>query len=128
MSSIKDLTPILNVSELNDMQGAVDKIYVDDKIKDLIVKIVHATRPSSKYFNKKYDGAVMAGASPRACIWLYKIAKFKAFTSGKDFVSPEHILSIVKSVLGHRVILSYEAAIDKVDVKELVYDIASEVI
>ena len=70
----------------------------------------------------------MAGASPRACIWLYKISKFKAFLDGKDFVSPDHVMSIVKSVLGHRVLLSYEAVIDKIDVKELVYDIASEII
>jgi len=68
----------------------------------------------------------MAGASPRAAIWLYKISKFKAFLDGSDFVSPEHVLSISKAVLGHRVLLSYEAVIDKIDVKDVVYDIASE--
>jgi MoxR-like ATPase len=128
MSSIKELSPILDINQLQQMQAAVDSIYVDEKIKDLVVKIVHATRPSSRNFNKKYEGAIMAGASPRACIWLYKISKFKAFLDGKDFVSPDHVMSIVKSVLGHRVLLSYEAVIDKIDVKELVYDIASEII
>lgn len=128
MESIKDLTAILNIEQLGQIQESVASIYVDEKIKDLIVKIVHATRPGSKYFNKKYDGAIMAGASPRACIWLHKISKFKAFIDGKDFVSPDHILSIVKGVLGHRVLLSYEAAIDKVDVQDLVFDIASEII
>ena len=128
MNSIKELSPILDINQLKQIQQSVDAVYVDDKIKDLVVKIVHATRPSSKYFNKKYEGAIMAGASPRASIWLYKISKFKAFIDGKDFVSPDHVLSIVKSVLGHRVLLSYEAVIDKIDVKELVYDIASEII
>ena len=128
MNSIKELSPILDINQLKQIQQSVDAVYVDDKIKDLVVKIVHATRPSSKYFNKKYEGAIMAGASPRASIWLYKISKFKAFIDGKDFVSPDHVLSIVKSVLGHRVLLSYEAVIDKIEVKELVYDIASEII
>jgi MoxR-like ATPase len=126
MSKIGDLVATLNETDLNDMKEAVESIYVDEKIKDMIVRIVHATRPGTKYFNSKYDGLITAGASPRASIWLYKIAKFKAFMSGKDFVSPEHVLSIVKSVLGHRVLLSYEAIIDKVDINELVYDIASE--
>jgi MoxR-like ATPase len=126
MESIDSLSPILNVEKLNMMKKAVGDIYVDDKIKDLIVKIVHATRPGSKHFNKKYAEIIQAGASPRASIWLYQISKFKALMSGKDHVTPEHILSIVKSVLGHRVIMSYEAQIDKLDVKDIVFNIASE--
>lgn len=128
MSDIATLDKILNQEELLQMQKNVDEIYVDEKIKDLIVKIVHATRPGSKYFNKKYEGAILAGASPRASIWLYKISKFKAFLNGRDFVAPEHIMSIVKSVLGHRVILSYEAIIDKVDVGDVVSNIANDLL
>jgi MoxR-like ATPase len=128
MTSLNELKPILNTEFLADLKGTVDSIYVDEKIKDLIVKIVHATRPSSEHFNKKYEGLILAGASPRAAIWLFKISKFKAFLEGKDFVSPEHVMSIVKSVLGHRVLLSYEAVIDKVDVRDVVYEIASECI
>jgi MoxR-like ATPase len=94
----------------------------------MIVKIVHATRPSSDVFNKKFEGLIMAGASPRASIWLYKISKFKAALEGKDFVSPENIIDIIPHVLGHRVLLSYEAVIDKVDVNSLVKDIALEII
>lgn len=120
------LAPLLDHDSLNAMKNAVEEIYVDEKIKDLIVRITHATRPGSKYFSAKREGLIQAGASPRASIWLYKIAKFKAFMDGKDFVSPEHVLSVGKSVLGHRVILSYEAVIDKVDVNKLVADIAGE--
>lgn len=126
MESIDSLSPILNIEKLNQMKTAVDQIFVDEKIKDLIVKIVHATRPSSKVFNKKYADIIQAGASPRASIWLYKIAKFKALMAGKDHVTPEHVLSIVKPVLGHRVLLSYEAQIDKIDVKDIVFSIANE--
>jgi MoxR-like ATPase len=110
------------------MKEIVEQIYVDEKIKDMIIRIVHATRPGSKYFMKKYDGAITAGASPRASIWLYKISKFKAFMDGKDFVSPDHLLSIVPSVLGHRVIPSYEAQIDKLNTRNLVATIAANVI
>jgi len=123
-----DLRPIINQNDLFTMKEKVESIYVDEKIKDMIIRIVHATRPGSKYFLKKYDGAITAGASPRASIWLFKIAKFKAFMDGKDFVSPENILSIVPSVLGHRVIPSYEAQIDKLNTRNMVAAIAANVI
>lgn len=123
-----DLTPMINEQDLLTMKEKVESIYVDEKIKDMIIRIVHATRPGNEFFPKKYDGAVVAGASPRASIWLFKIAKFKAFMDGKDFVTPEHILSIVPSVMGHRVIASYEAQIDKINVRNLVASIAANVI
>lgn len=123
-----DLKPMINQNDLFALKEKVEAIYVDEKIKDMIIRIVHATRPGSKFFPKKYDGAITAGASPRASIWLYKIAKFKAFMDGKDFVSPDHLLSIVPSVLGHRVIPSYEAQIDKLNTRNLVATIAANVI
>ena len=48
--------------------------------------------------------------------------------AGKDFVSPEHVIGIVPSVLGHRVLLTYEAVIDKVEVKQVVREIAQEIL
>lgn len=123
-----DLKPLIDQNDLFEMKEKVESIYVDEKIKDMIIRIVHATRPGSKYFLKKYDGAITAGASPRASIWLFKIAKFKAFMEGKDFVSPDHLLSIVPSVLGHRVIPSYEAQIDKLNTRNLVATIAASVV
>lgn len=123
-----DLRPVVTEQDLFAMKEKVEGIYVDEKIKDMIIRMVHATRPGSKYFMKKYDGAIVAGASPRASIWLYKISKFKAFMDGKDFVTPEHVLSIVPSVMGHRVIASYEAQIDKLNTRNLVATIAANVV
>ena len=123
-----EIKPVLNQQDLFQLKEKVEAIYVDDKIKDMIIRMVHATRPGSKFFMKKYDGAITAGASPRASIWLYKIGKFKAFMDGKDFVTPEHILSVIPSVLGHRVIASYEAQIDKINTRNLVAAIAANVV
>jgi MoxR-like ATPase len=123
-----EMKPIINQDDLFALKEKVEMIYVDEKIKDMIIRMVHATRPGNKYFPKKYEGALIAGASPRASIWLYKIARFKAFMDGKDFVSPDHVLSIVPSVMGHRVIASYEAQIDKINTRNLVATIAANVI
>ena len=127
-SQFDDLKPLINQDDLFALKEKVEMIYVDEKMKDMIIRMVHATRPGNKFFPKKYEGTLIAGASPRASIWLYKIAKFKAFMDGKDFVSPEHVLSIVPSVMGHRVIASYEAQIDKINTRNLVATIAANVI
>ncbi|MCE3012124.1 MAG: AAA family ATPase [Proteobacteria bacterium] len=118
------LQPLLNQAELLVIKQEVEKVYVDEKIKDLIVRIVHSTRPGNRWFEKKREGLILAGASPRATIWIYKLAKFKAFIDNKNFVTPDHVLSVVSSVLGHRVIPSYEAALDKINMNSVVKEIA----
>ena len=124
----ENLIPLLSSVDLQQVKTSTEKVYVDNKIKDLIVRIVHATRPGNKYFPSEFAGIIAAGASPRACLWLYRISKFKAFLAGQDYVSPDEILSLVPEVLAHRIIISYEAAMDKINVRELVTKIAQKMI
>jgi len=127
-ANVNKMEAVLSTDDLLSVQEIVESIYVDEKVKDLIVKIVHATRPGSEYFKKEYNGVILSGASPRAVIWLYKVSKFMAFLDGKDFVSPEHVLKIVPGVLGHRLILSYEATIDNFKGADVALKIAKSLI
>lgn len=119
-----ELRPILHQQDFASVKSEVERVFVDEKIKDVIVRMVHATRPGTRWFEKKREGIIVAGASPRASIWLYKLARFRAFMEGKDFVTPEHVLSVVPAVLAHRVIPSYEAVLDKTNMRQLVKEIA----
>jgi len=125
---LDEIDPLLSTDDLLQIQEITESIYIDEKIKDLIVRIVHATRPGSEFFPKQYKEIILAGASPRACQWLYKISKFNAFIDGSDFVSPEHVLKVVPDVLGHRMILSYEATLDNVSSREVALDIAKKIV
>ena len=116
---------MLSTDDLLQVQKIVSEIYVDEKVRDFIVRTVQATRPDSVNFPKEFAGAVQAGASPRACIWLYRIGRYIAFMDGKDFVSPEHILKIIPDVIGHRMILTYEASIDNINSRDLSLKIAN---
>jgi MoxR-like ATPase len=122
------LKSVLSTDDLLSAKEHVEAIYVDDKIKDLIVKIVSATRPGNEYFVKDFKGAILAGASPRACIWLYRISRYKAFMAGRDFVSPEELLDIVPDVLGHRILMTYEANIDNLKGRDIALKIAQKVL
>ena len=127
-NSHNSLKAVLSTDDLLSVQETVENIYVDEKIKDLIVKIVHATRPSSEFFKKEYSGVILSGASPRAVIWLYRVSKYMAFMEGKEFVNPDHVLKIIPSVLGHRLILSYEAAIDNFKAPDVALKIAKSLV
>ncbi len=122
------LTPLISTDDILQMQEEVEKVYVDEKIKDLIIRIVHATRPGTKFFPKEHDGVILAGASPRASIWLYRLGKFMAYMDGKDFVSPEQIVRVVPDVLAHRVLLTYEAMVDKINTKDVVIKVAKQMV
>ena len=125
---LDSIEALLTTDSLLAIQKCVDEVYVDDKLKDLIVKIVSATRPSSEFFLKELEGGILAGASPRACIWLQRVGKFIAYMDGKDYVSPEHLMRIIPDVLGHRIIMTYEAEIDGITGRDAAIKIASKVI
>ena len=125
---IKKLKPLLTADILASMQEQVNKVYVDEKIKDYIIQIVNGTRPGGPLFLKEFDGAILSGASPRASIWLYRVSKFKAFMEGKEFVTPENVISIVQNILGHRIILSYEATVDKISGRDIALRVANAMV
>jgi MoxR-like ATPase len=127
-SKIDNLKAVISTDNILEMQEEVEKIYIDEKIKDLIVRVVHATRPGTKFFMNENDGIIMAGASPRASIWLYKLGKFMAYMAGKDFVSPDDVIKVVPDVLAHRVILTYEALVDKISARDIVTKVAKQMV
>ena len=61
-------------------------------------------------------------------MWIHKLAKLKAYLDGSEFVTPDHIFPIIPSVLGHRIILSYEAKIDKIKSEDMVLKLAQDLV
>ena len=94
-------------------------IYVDDRIKDYCVRIVHATR-RPKEFGLDAEGLLQYGASPRATMALVIAARAHAFLRGRGFVTPEDVKAIGADVLRHRLILSFEAEAENVDADDVV--------
>lgn len=119
-----EISSMLSTDDVLEIRDQVDKVYVDEKMKDLIVRIVRGTRPGDEYFSPDFEGVVQAGASPRAAIWLQKLGRFYAFLENRDYVSPDDIMRVVPSVLGHRIILTYEANIDGANGRDIALKIA----
>ena len=96
--SLVDIYSILSTDDLLEAQEKSNEVFVDEKIKQLIISICQATRPESEGFFKEFRGAILAGVSPRASLWLLRLSKYYAFIEGKDFVSPDRVFQCLRDV------------------------------
>ena len=94
---LPDLAPVTNAEELGKMQQLVTSVRVDETIRSYIVSIVHSTRENV---------GLVLGASPRAGLALYKTAQANAALQGRDFVTPDDVKELARSVLPHRLVLN----------------------
>ncbi|HXJ21609.1 MAG TPA: AAA family ATPase [Polyangia bacterium] len=100
--------------EIAEARSVVQEVYIDEKIRDYIVNIVHATREPKAYGLGELADFIGFGASPRASIYLNLAARAHAFLRHRGYVTPEDIKAIGVDVLRHRVILTYEAEAEDV--------------
>ena len=91
----------------------VNRVFIDDRVKDYIVDLIWATRRPEDY-QLGMDGLVRYGASPRATIYLTLAARAHAFIEGRGYVTPHDVKSVGPDVLRHRIIVSYEAEAEEV--------------
>jgi MoxR-like ATPase len=106
---IPEVNRIASPQEILEARQVVDKVWVDDKVRDYVVDLVRATRDPSSSGVTGLDGMIETGASPRASIYLLKAGKAHAFLQSRSYVTPHDVKSLAPDVLRHRVILTYEA-------------------
>ncbi len=118
--------PVVTPDQILKARKVVDAVYMDEKIKNYIVDLVHATRKPAEY---KIDVArlIQYGASPRATIYLTVAAKAYAFLQGRGYVTPQDVKTIGMDVLRHRVIVSYEAEAEEMTSEDVIKRIFDEV-
>jgi MoxR-like ATPase len=114
-----NIDPVLEPADLAAMRQALDRVYVDDKIKGYIVDVVHATRRPADY-GLDIAPYVQYGASPRATIFLTRAAKGQAFLDGRGYVTPQDVKSIGYDVLRHRLSVTYEAEAEDLTPEQLI--------
>jgi len=106
---IPEIRRVTSPAAILEARTVVDKVWVDDKVRDYLVDIVRATREPTSAGVPQLEGMIETGASPRASIYLLKAAKANAFLQSRSYATPHDIKSMALDILRHRVILSYEA-------------------
>jgi MoxR-like ATPase len=115
-----EVAKIAQPSEILEARKGVDQTFVDDKVRNYIVDLVHATRDPAAAGIAELDGMLEMGASPRASIYLMKAAKAHAFLQGRGYATPHDVKNIALDVLRHRVMLTYEAEAEGKTSEEIV--------
>ena len=98
----------------------IAELYVDDRVVDYIVDIVHATRTPAQAGLADLAPLIEYGASPRATIFLAQGSRAHAFLRGRTFVTPDDVKAVAPDILRHRVLTTYEAEAEEVSSDEII--------
>ncbi|HCH65111.1 MAG TPA: AAA family ATPase, partial [Deltaproteobacteria bacterium] len=87
---------------------------------DFAARLVLATHPERDEAPPIVRSAVRFGASPRAMQALIRAGRARALMAGRKHVSTDDIRAIAPLVLTHRVVLSFEAQLDRISAPDIV--------
>ncbi len=94
-----DLAEITDAAGLREMQAATETVTVDETVSRYCVRLVTATRDHND---------VLTGSSPRGSLGLVLAARGFALVRGRDYVIPEDVKAVARSVLSHRITVKPE--------------------
>ncbi|WP_430783303.1 AAA family ATPase [Actinoplanes sp. G11-F43] len=112
------LAPVVDARTLQQMQGALESVAVEDSIGRYIVALASATRE---------HGAVLVGSSPRGSLALLLLARARAAMAGRDYVVPEDVKDVAIPALAHRIVLRPEMWLRQVNPTFVVQEVLSAV-
>lgn len=117
LSTIPSSRQVCATDTILQIRKHINEIYIDERIKEYILRLVMATRKEGELHPDEADQArvseirrhILIGASPRATIFLTQAAKTLALMESRPYVIPDDVKAIAAEVLRHRLILTYEA-------------------
>jgi MoxR-like ATPase len=122
-----DIKHVATPEAILEARGRIADLYMDDRIVDYIVDIVHATREPAAAGLADLATLIEFGASPRATIALAQASRAHAFLRGRAFVTPDDVKAIAPDVLRHRVLTTFEAEAEEVTSDDIVKRVLAKV-
>ena len=93
---------------------AADQIVLPEAVARWIARIVAASHPDAAEATPEVRSYVTYGASPRAAIAMAEAARAMALLDGRPSAGFEDVRAVAGPVLNHRLILNYQARVEKV--------------
>lgn len=115
---INDVQKVADPESLIQMQGSVRNVFIHEKVRDYLLRIVARTRDSTH---------LSLGASPRASMALFRASQALAAVLGRGYVIPDDIKVLVHPVLEHRLILNPESRLRRMTQNVVLRAILEEV-
>lgn len=111
---LQTLEPVLSGDQLWQLQSIVRKVHVEPAVENYIVELVRATRSHS---------GVELGVSPRGTLALYRTSQAFAALHGRNYVIPDDVKRLARSVLAHRMIATSQARLHGRLMEQVVEDV-----
>ena len=108
---IDELEAVASPEDVVGLQEAAREIYVDGLVREYIVGLAEASRNHQD---------VALGASPRASLGMFRMARAYALVQNRDYVVPDDVQALAYGVMGHRIILSPAARMRRLQPREVV--------
>ena len=124
---IPEIQEVISCEDVIRFRELTRNIYMAEQLETYIVDLVCATRAPEAYQLDELSPLIEYGASPRATIFLALASRAQAFLSQRGYVTPEDIHAVGMDVLRHRVILSYEAEAEGIDVESIITQLFSKI-
>lgn len=105
------LSPILSVNDVTKLVEATRSVYVAPSIKNYAVEIANSTRRNRN---------LALGLSPRGTLGLQASARAWATVAARNFVTPDDIKAVAHPVLEHRMLLTPQAELAGLTVRDVV--------
>ena len=113
-----ELDAVTDAPGLLGLQAAVETVRVDESVGRYCVDLAVATREHHE---------VLTGASPRGSLGLVLTARAFALLRGRDYVIPEDVKAVARSVLAHRITVRPELWMTDVTGARVVDDVLGRV-
>lgn len=126
-STAEAIHAVIDAATLEKLKEKVKAIHIDEEVERYMIGLVSATREPETFGLESIKRYLQFGASPRVSIDMFKAARAVAFLRGRAFVSPSDVASIIKELMRHRIVLSYEAEAEEVKIDDLIEQIIKAV-
>jgi MoxR-like ATPase len=113
-----ELDQITDSAGLRAMQTAVETVTVDDTVARYCVDLATSTRDHKD---------VLTGSSPRGSLGLALAARGFAVVRGRDYVIPEDVKAVARTVLSHRITVKPELWMTQASGRRVVDAVLAEV-
>ena len=126
------INAVMSNADILRVQELVRATPVADHVIRYALRLVRATRikepmDSGQKRPRMIDDYVGWGAGPRASEYMVLAAKARAILTGSYHVTPEHIKSVARPVLRHRILTNFNAEADQVTPDAIVENLLAEV-
>ena len=111
---------VISAAELQAIQEVVRQINIDPKIRDYILRLVRASRIADEEEEGDISRWIEYGASPRASICFVEGTQALALLNSREYVLPEDVKQIAKTILRHRLVLTYQAEAEGITTDDVI--------